>query len=165
MHIISILRILAVQWNFACFKSVLCKYWPLVYHCHEDRRLNFGNDLHVVCCSFAIYNCENVPITGQLQPTVVGFYPQITRLENLAILFLSANQLDEEILQLMIVLLVVMDEVCGTIDRKANLTNLFDTIIFVIKSQLTVSDNDGYVHAVLLAIQWKQFRGLSIKFT
>ncbi|KRY12304.1 hypothetical protein T12_16038 [Trichinella patagoniensis] len=51
-------------------------------------------------------------------------------------------------LLLMIVLLVVMDEVCGTIDRKANLTNLFDTIIFVIKSQLTVSDNDGYVHAV-----------------
>ncbi|KRY73800.1 hypothetical protein T4A_12262 [Trichinella pseudospiralis] len=47
----------------------------------------------------------------------------------------------------LIVLLVVMDEVCGTIDRKANLTNLFDTIIFVIKSQLTVSDNDGYVHA------------------
>ncbi|KRZ57509.1 hypothetical protein T02_5345 [Trichinella nativa] len=39
-------------------------------------------------------------------------------------------------------------KVCGTIDRKANLTNLFDTIIFVIKSQLTVSDNDGYVHAV-----------------
>ncbi|KRX23472.1 hypothetical protein T07_7107 [Trichinella nelsoni] len=49
------------------------------------------------------------------------------------------------------VLLVVMDEVCGTIDRKANLTNLFDTIIFVIKSQLTVSDNDGYVHAVRIA--------------
>ncbi|KRZ04714.1 hypothetical protein T11_5716 [Trichinella zimbabwensis] len=101
-----------------------------MYHQREDRSVHTLNYTHITYTAFG------------WQKVVCSLIVE----ENLH----GANKDIEIAYRYLIVLLVVMDEVCGTIDPKANLTNLFDTIIFVIKSQLTVSDNDGYVHACII---------------